>query len=45
MPRGDQSGPIGNGNRDGSGRVNGGRGQRSNKTGRGKKTGGNKGKC
>jgi len=45
MARNDGTGPVGQGSQDGRGRVNGGRGQSSRKTGSGKKTGGKKGDC
>ena len=45
MPRGDGTGPVGIGPRDGRGRKKGGRGQSSNKKGTGRKTGGKKGSC
>jgi len=45
MPRGDSTGPIGQGARDGRGRVLGGRGQGSRAKGTGAKTGGKKGAC
>ena len=45
MPRGDGSGPVGQGARDGRGRKSGGRGQSSTKKGSGAKTGGQKGNC
>jgi len=45
MPRGDGTGPIGQGVRDGSGRRSGGRGQSSIRRGTGAKTGGRKGSC
>lgn len=45
MPRGDGTGPIGQGARDGRGRVFGGRGQDSARKGSGRKAGGRKGGC
>jgi len=45
MPRGDGTGPIGQGPRDGRGRRNGGRGQASRRKGQGRKTGGKLGNC
>jgi len=45
MPRGDGTGPIGQGARDGRGRRIGGRGQTSKTKGSGAKTGGQKGPC
>lgn len=45
MPHGDGTGPVGRGNRDGSGRKLGGRGQSSRRKGAGARKGGRKGKC
>lgn len=45
MPRGDGTGPVGIGPRDGRGREKSGRGQSSKREGEGKKTGGEKGEC
>ncbi len=47
MPRGDKTGPVGLGPRDGRGKSKGGRGQgqSSAKAGAGKKAGGQKGGC
>ena len=45
MPKGDGTGPIGRGARDGRGRRLGGRGQGSRQQGSGARTGGQKGGC
>lgn len=45
MPRGDGTGPIGNGPQDGRGKKLGGRGQTRRGQGKGRKTGGKKGNC
>jgi len=45
MPRGDGTGPVGIGARDGRGRRMGGRGQSSKVKGQGAKKGGRKGGC
>jgi len=45
MPRGDGTGPVGIGPRDGRGRKKGGQGQSSMRKGTGRKTGGRKGNC
>jgi len=45
MPRGDGTGPVGIGPRNGRGRRKSGRGQRSRATGSGRRTGGKKGSC
>jgi len=45
MPKGDGTGPIGHGPKDGRGRVMGGRGQTSTQKGAGPKSGGAKGPC
>lgn len=45
MPRGDRTGPIGIGPKDGRGRKYGGRGQNSTRKGLGRKKGEKKGTC
>lgn len=45
MPKGDGTGPVGHGARDGRGRRFGGRGQKSKSKGQGAKTGGGGGSC
>lgn len=45
MPRGDGTGPVGRGARDGRGKKLGGRGQTSRRKGQGAKMGGKRGGC
>ena len=45
MPKGDGTGPIGQGPKDGRGRYFNGRGQRSKQEGLGRKKGGKRGDC